>query len=737
MLCHKLKTLSWPLIWVAGLMLVSAVPALGQEVIDRKRPKIGLVLSGGGARGTAHIGVLEWFEQHRIPVDYIAGTSMGGLVGGMYAMGLPPDEMRQLVGDIKWNDLLRGTPAYQELSFRRKEDRRSYQTDLEMGGLRSAVQTRSGLNPGHQIGLILDRLTLPYATISSFDELLIPFRCVATDMLAARPVVLKEGSLARALRATMAIPGVFTPVVRDGLVLADGGMVNNIPTDVVRQMGAEIVIAVDTGTPLGNRQSLDSLFGMLTQSIAVMTIENDRRNLRLADIIIAPDLGNYGLFDFEDAKAIADLGYQSATQKEPVLERFALSEAAWQQHLAERQARRQRVIPTPTALEIVGVDRKAAQEIRDRLEKYLGHPLEPQQLADDLTSIRGLGRYDRLGYEIRRDNGQPALVVRADRKPYGPPFLIPGIEVDSGEGSGVDFTVGGRLTMFDVGRYGAELRTDLKAGSRLLLATEYYRLLGETKFFLAPRVFHERSGQDLFFNGDHVAEYRVRRRGAGVDFGYALSRKSELRFGYEIGQLDAQVSIGDPLLPRLDGRVSNAALRFTYDGQDSALVPTRGVRWQGRAAWFFDSPGAATQFPLAELKVSAFNPINERSSVFAIGATGTTFNRTAPPAQQFTLGGPFRLGAYGRDEFRGSHYLFTGAGYLRRVSQLLPLVGRSIYAGGWYEFGGAFEQRDNAPYFHSLTGAVIIETRLGPISLGGSWGEGGRGRLFFSLGRFF
>jgi NTE family protein len=737
MLYPKVMALRWLLVWLMILLVVDAPVGFAQEPAGRKRPKIGLALSGGGARGIAHIGVLKWFDEHRIPVDYIAGTSMGGLVGGMYTMGLKPNEMRQLLSDINWNALLRGTPDYQELSFRRKEDRRQFQTDLELGGLRTGLQARSGLNPGHQIGLILGRITLPYATINNFDELPIPFRGVATDMLAARPVILKDGSLAQALRATMAIPGIFTPVERDGKVLADGGLVNNIPTDVVKDMGAEIVIAVDTGTKLGGRDALSSLFGMLTQSIAVMTIENDRRNLRLADILIAPDLGTYDLFDFASAEAIAELGYQGAAQRALVLERFALDEAAWQQHLAARQARTPKLVPLPTALAITGVDHEAAQDIHSQLDKYVGQPLKLAELEEDLTEIRGRGRYDRLTYELKRDNSQQELLIRAEKKPYGPPFVIPGVEIENAESSRIDFTLGARLTVFDLGSYGSELRTDVKLGSKTLLATEYYRRLGATKFFLAPRAYYERSAKDLFLNGSQVAEYRAKRFGTGMDVGYSLNATTELRLGYELSHLDAQVRIGDPILPALEGRVSNAAFRLTYDGQDSALVPTRGLRVQGQAAWFFDSPGAITQFPQAELKLSAFHPLTARSSVFAIGAGGTTFNRTAPPAQQFTLGGPFRLGAYGRDEFRGSHYFFAGTGYLRRISQLLPLVGRNIYAGGWYEFGSAFSQTSNAQYFHSVSGAVIVETRLGAISLGGSWGENGRGRLFFSLGRFF
>ena len=187
-----------------------------------ERHRIGLVLSGGGARGLAHIGVLEWLEQHRIPVDYIAGTSMGGLIGGLYATGMPPAEIRRLVSTLDWDKLLSGPPSYNELSFRRKEDRRAYPTALEFGW-RDGLRLPQSINPGHYVGLLLDRLTLPYSTVPTFGDLPTPFRCVATDIIAAEPVVLQDGSLSQALRATMAIPGIFTPIEIGGRVLADGG----------------------------------------------------------------------------------------------------------------------------------------------------------------------------------------------------------------------------------------------------------------------------------------------------------------------------------------------------------------------------------------------------------------------------------------------------------------------------------------------------------------------------------
>src|SRR5262245_12250131 len=373
-------------VWVMLLFLCASLRAqTGQTPALTKsaalaRPKIRLVLSGGGARGWAHVGVLRWFEEHHIPVDYVAGTSMGGLVGAMYAMGSSPSEIREIGSALDWDKALSGPPSFAELSFRRKEDQRAYPSDIELGAGKNGISLPTGINPRHNIRLIFDRLTLPYATLRDFDDLPIPFRCVATDMLEAKPVVFKSGPLTKALRATMSIPGVFTPVEIDNQILADGGLLNNIPTDVAKEMGADVVIAVNVGTPLGTREDIVSLTGMLSQIIGVATIESDRRHLQLANLVITPNLGKYTLLDFKAVNAIADLGYEAAKQNGPALEKYAVDEADWQTYVAAREAKRRTTVPTPTALNVEGTKEPNARSISRTLSPHLGQPIDPEKL---------------------------------------------------------------------------------------------------------------------------------------------------------------------------------------------------------------------------------------------------------------------------------------------------------------------------------------------------------------------
>ncbi|MCW5970897.1 MAG: patatin-like phospholipase family protein [Blastocatellales bacterium] len=710
--------------------------------LPHKRLKIGLALSGGGARGVAHVGVLKWCEEHRIPVDYIAGTSMGGLIGGLYSIGVSPEELRSLLININWSEALSSGPSFSQLSFRRKEDRRDFQSDVELG-LRGGVSLPAGLSSAHFIGLLIDRLTLPYSQIEDFDQLPIPFRCLATDFLNAQPLLLSNGSLATALRATMAIPGVFPPVEREGLVLVDGGLLNNIPTQALRGLGPDVLIAVDVGARLGDLQSIASFSGILQQSITVMTIDNERRSLRLADIVIAPELGEMNTLDFSQIERAADIGYEAAEAKSAILSRFSLDEDSWNRYLDERRARTRLTIPVPEAVRIEGVDARAQQSIRRQLEGYAGQPLDAIRLEADLSKVLGEGRYASLDYRFAPNSSPGAantLLIHARAKTHAPPTVNFKVEIDGSDVNDINFTLGARATYFDLGGYGAEWRNDLTIGFRTQMFTEYFRPLSRTSaggLFVAPCAYYIRDRQNLYVpGGGRAAEYQGNRVGAGVDFGY-LTRRSELRAGYEIGHQDTRVRIGLPILPTVDGTVSEARVRWTFDAQDSATIPTRGLRLRSEVRYYFDAPGAARGFAQAETGLSYFHPASSRGSAFFAGSAGTSFDRDSAPFQQFRLGGPFRLGAYNRDEFRGNHYALASAGYLHRISQLPPLLGGSVNAVGWIDAGDAFTLRAAADLRLAASLGFVLDTRLGPLSFIGSYGEGGRGKLYFSFGRFF
>ena len=271
------------------------------------RPRIGLALSGGGALGLAEIGVIQWLEENHIPVDSVAGTSMGGIIGAMYATGMSPAEIKTFAEHIDWDRAFLSEPTYSQLSYRRKQDRRDYLVGAALG-LKHGLSGPNGFNSGLGVGLMLDRIAFHESSVTSFDDLPIPFRCVATDMSSGDAVVLRDGSLARAVRASMAIPGIFTPVEINGRVLADGGMVENIPVEVVRHMGVDTVIAVQLSLPPGAREQLETLTGVLSRAVDVMILQNERRSLALADATVTVEMGKFAVADYDRVKEIIQLG---------------------------------------------------------------------------------------------------------------------------------------------------------------------------------------------------------------------------------------------------------------------------------------------------------------------------------------------------------------------------------------------------------------------------------------------
>lgn len=708
-----------------------------------KRPRIGLVLSGGGARGFAHIGVLKVLEENHVPVDYISGASMGALVGALYATGRTPAEMEDLVEKLDWNKLLRGRPDLEDLTFRRKQDRRNLPGAITLGGQKTKLRLPSSLNPGHEIGLVLDSLMLHYGDNTEFDSLPIPFRAVATDLVNAETVVLKEGSLAQALRATMSIPAVFAPVELNGRILADGGILNNIPTDVVKEMGADIILVVNIETQLGDRSSLLDLVGILGQTFYVATVENSRRSLRQADIIVAPDLKNYGSFDYDAGKEIVELGALGAEAKVALLRSLAVSDDDWQKYIAARQAK---ILPTskpvPEFVAIVGTKNpNAVKRIKSKLDdNYENKPLDEKALGNDLTQLTGTERFDNLGYGITRRDDKTGLSIRV----YDPAertdrtsVLEVGVDVNNTENDDVNFNARARLTFFDIGGEGSEWRNDLSLGSRVFLGTEFYRPLAGSRFFTAPIAFYEKRRVDFFQDGDRLAEYSFRTTQAGIDVGYTASRNSEVRFGYSIGHQNAARRIGNSQFADLSGRVSLASLRWNLDTRNNAQIPTSGIEFRNSVNYYFAAPGASVGFPQAESEIGAFRPLNGRYSVFGLGGAGTTFGRSAPLFQQFTLGGLFNVGGYGSGEFRNSNYVRGGVGVLRHTFSAPTFIGGKGYFGAWYEAGSAFEKPDLAKYRQSVTGGLLLETRIGPVFLGGSFAEGGRTKFYFNLGRVF
>jgi NTE family protein len=716
-------------------------PAQQSTPAERHRPTIGLALSGGGALGLAEIGILQWIEEQHIPVDRIAGTSMGSIIGAMYATGMSPAEIHQFTKKVNWDETLLPEPAYSQMSFRRKQDRRDFLINAPLG-LKHGLGGPNGYNPGQGVSLLLDRVAFPESGISSFDDLPIPFRCVATDMQTGDIVVLKDGSLAHAVRASMAIPGVFTLVENDGRLLADGGMVQNIPVETARAMNSDVVIAIDLVLPPADIAHLNSLTGVLSRAIDVMILQNEKRSLALADAKISVNMKGFWINDYDRLEELVRLGYQAAASQSAELLKYAIEDPAeWQRYLDERNGRKRSPIQRVDRIVVTGADPQTDRTIEQRLSKDLRKAPDLPRIEKQLTQIAGQGKFDDLGYEGFVQNGVPALRITAHEKTYGPPFVDLAVNV---QGSGVaafDFSAGTRVTFMDIGHQGGEWRNDLLFGSSNLAATEFWQPIGRSRIFVAPYAFASKFSRNSFSGMTRVAIFGDERAGGGLDVGYETGRRSEFRVGYEIFEGKLSPLVGATGLPIVHGSTGQLRARFVWDGQDNPSVPSRGSRMVTSLSRVLQTPGVAHAINQFELQTSNLFPLTPKTSLFFDVSGGSTFRGSAGPFQVFALGGPFRLGAYFPDEFLGNHYAYTSLGFRREFYHLPGIVGRKVYWGGWYEAGSTFGTAVDNPGPVVVRGTFnlgfIADTFLGPITLAGSVSPTGQSRVNFLIGRVF
>jgi NTE family protein len=702
-------------------------------------PKLGLVLEGGGALGLAHIGVLQWMEEHRIPVSYIAGTSMGGLVGGIYATGRSPAEVKEITNGINWDDVLRGQTPFQDLSFRRKQDAHEVPNSLEFG-LRKGLQFPGGFNSGQQVSLILDKVALPYSELNSFNDLPIPFACVATDLVSGKPHVFRSGPLALALRSTMSLPGIFTPVRTGDHIYADGGLLNNIPIDVAKEMGADITIGIHLETePLSPSAPLSS-FAVLGESISVMIASNELRSMEQADVLVSVPLQKYNALDYGAADAIIKAGYDAAAAKGKVLSAFSVSEAEWQQYLANRTARR-KTTPVPEFVQVTGTNPELAKSVEQRLAVDVGKPVDIPKLDGQMMRLNGQGRFSNVGYSMVEKDGKQGLEITTEPKPYAPPTVRPILLIDGSDYNNVLFTMGARITFLDFGSYRSELRSDVVVGSQYELDSEYYHPFTPTSnWFIAPRG-EGNSVQSYVYSGDtQIATYRTRQILGGMDVGYGFGTTGELRLGYEGGFEKLSPQIGNSaVLPTVSGGTGDVRLQFQLNTLDNPVIPRSGQSLNIYTKGYNVNPAAPGPFPLSEVQSQTFFRISEPSSIFFGASGGSSYGfKAGIPA--FSLGGSQRLVAWNTNELYTNQYFLGQLGYIRELSKLPPLLGSNIEFIGLAEVGKTYKlalgpKPPNLP----LDGAagIIVNTIFGPVELAGAIGDYGRGRFFFRIGRIF
>lgn len=750
-LTAAMRGLCWLLLagWPCALQAADAAAAApgsscGVRAAGDSRPRIGLALGGGGARGIAHVRILKQLEAQHIPVDCIAGTSAGALVGALYAAGSTPAQIEQLVLDTQWMTMFSDTLPRRERSLRRKAD--DYEQlagiGVGVGGEKGkAVALAGGLSQGEKLIALFERATGGARVSGRFDDLSIPFRAVATDINTGQPVVLAQGSLPMAMRASMSLPGIFRPVVIDGRVLVDGGVSNQVPIDVVRAMGADRVIAVDVGTPLNvldGNASLVDVIGQLSGFLTTGSAQRQLGSLGPQDLVIAPDLtGKVATGDFDKAPEALQIGQRAADAAAPALQAFAQPLPVYTAWQAQRSGRTVQVAPVQVAfVEVVNDTGYADALLLSYLPLQVGQPLDTAAMQAGILRGYGMGTLASFSYELRERDGRTGVVVTAHAKPNGPAYLEAGLTLSNDLQGNQESNLRAGILFAPLSPYGAEARVVAQLGGEPGLTGEYYH-----PFDLRNRYAFQVGGglQTRSFNlydddGDPTARFRVRRAGATLGLVRHVGNVLSLAAGLQRYTGTAEVEIGDPDLPRTHFQEGAWFAQATLDDIDSLYFPRDGILANLGTTQSRTSLGADTAFAQWDLDAVGATSFGRHALQLGVRYHVTT-SGTAPVQSLYRLGGRWRLAGFQHNQLTGQDYALGFVGYTYELGKVL---GRSAQVGGTVEYGNAWQRRADMSLSDGIwNGSVFLgfDSWIGPLIFGMGFGEGGRNVLFIELGQ--
>jgi len=731
---------------VAALCLVIALgPAHGAEPVEgaqppTHRPKIGLVLGGGGAKGISHIGVIKVLEELHVPVDYIAGTSMGSLVGGAYASGMSSDDMARFVETLDWVKVFRDLPPRQDQSVYLKRLGEENLWPLVLGVGRGGVSLPSGALAGQQLGYLLEKLAAGGAGAKTFDELEIPYRAVATNALTGQMVVFDRGDLADAMRASMSVPGALSPAEIGNQLYLDGGLVRNLPVDVVRGMGAEVVIAVNLETPLATREQLKSALTVTTQMIDILmqqNVEAQVATLTDADVMIRPDLKGYGSTSFEQSAKLIPIGEKAARAVADELKRYSLPESEYRALRAEQHARYR--VPRPVKqIQVETADLRYVnpQAVEARLRLPKDRSADVEELTHKINVLYGTGDFERISYDFQYQDAERILVVHPVEKPEGPNYLRFGVQLSTDFKGDNDFVILANYTMTWINSLGAQWRNDIGLGSPAFLRSEFYQPLDLTgPWFVAPSIFAGRQVVN-FFDGDNVeAQVRENRLIGALDVGATLEPSAQLRAGVFTGRLNASPTVSVPGLSTENAGLGGYQFSAVYDGRDNVGFPHQGMYVRTGVAFSRTGLGSALNYQQADLSwVSAWSL--GRNTVQLALRGGSGFNGNLPFYDLYAIGGFLNLSGYRTGQLQGQSVALGRVMYYNRIANL-GFVG-SLYAGLSVEAGNVYGSFSGTPPPPGVqyAGSVFLgaDTIIGPAYFAYGHAQEGPSAFYLYIG---
>jgi NTE family protein len=706
--------------------------ALAESAPANKRPTVGIALSGGSALGLAHIGVIRYFEEHHIPIDRVGGTSMGGLVGGLYAAGMDSSQITGVVEQVNWTDILNPSPPFkdQPIADKQKWNRTFGDLTLRFG---RGFRLPSGLNSGAALSLELSRLTLPYANVNDFDQLPTPYRCVATDLVSGKAVVLDKGSLPVAMRATMSLPGIFTPVRLNQMVLVDGGVLENVPVDAVRHMGPDIVIAVALESPKPNSGQFKTMTGVLRQTISLAVAENEQRSLAKADLVIWVNTTQFSPTDYPKWRAIIEAGYHAAELHATELAQFELSPPEWEEYLTLRRSRMRPIEARGPVLAVRGATPSFEKNAREEIDRAIGSKsVTPAELERTLSGMVASTAVPGASYDWTQvTNGTEGYEVKFGAKPGDQVLARVSAQYTMSAGEPTRFGVKISTVTIPQSTYKERILATYSLGYDPGLQAEAYTPLGGRQYFIAPQLFIGRTHFNSYNGADIQTDFRDRFGGAfyaGVGTWRFAQLRLGARGGYDSYSRDYVV---DGVASR-NGGFATPEVRWIINNQNSGGLPSQGTQLEGASCYEFRD---RENHPFFKNDFSSFQPLNHSLTLFALNHSATSFGRKLGYYDQFVAGDQTNMAAFRYQEFHANTLVTGGAGTIYHF-HAIPHLSAHPGLALWYE-AGRFDMGTRGWETHqSSSVGIFFPTQIGATGLQLSLDERGRARFRVMLGSF-
>ena len=710
-----------------------------EQLIGIKRPKIGLVLSGGGAKGLAHIGVLKVLEECSVKPDYITGTSMGSIVGGFLATGMESDELASVVRDADWDDLFKDKTPREDQPFRRKTDDTLGLFGPKLGIGKDSSLLPKGVVSGQKVIFMFESVASQRVNTSDFDQLPIPFRAIATDIVTGDMVVIGDGELSMAMRASMSVPGVFDPVDRNDTLLVDGGLVRNLPVDVARNMGADVVIAVDVGTKLAGKDEVNNALAIIYQMSGLLTVRNTNAQIKTldeTDILISPEIGDIiGSADFTKLDEAIPLGYAATELVQDQLQKYSLSESeyrAWRQQI-------ENCVDGPPQVHFVqlnNLSRFSDDVILELITIKPGEHLDLEQLDHDLRQIYGLGFIRQARYSIVEQDGQQGIEITVQQDERGTGFIETGLDLAFSD-RGTTFNIRGAYLNTGLDERGAEFRAMVQIGESPGLFVDYYKPLDDgLKYSFHPSVGIFSRPLLIFDDvGDALAEIELDEIGVSLSLTREFSRYARATAGFNRFRGDMDITIGDPNLKPFTFDGAEVFLELEYDRLDNRFLPTKGLYSQLRYISSFESFGADVDFDQVEFSLFGSHTFGRHNVIWG-GQYKTSLEDEIPIYDWYTGGGFLNMSGFEANSLVGPHFGMVLTGYRYQVAQGGFLPG---YVGTTLEYGNTAHERENIFSDGLLNGSFYFayKTPLGPVYLGIGWSEERTALYFLRFGTIF